>query len=441
MSNTCTLQLHLHGVWRDVASVHLFGSATEGWKASSYSGYAAQWAFEHPGATDAHALCAGWPVGLAALEQAHWPVFLIDMLPQGFGRQELLRRIGESPTAGLGADWRLLRVGAGNPIGHLRVKEAALWLAENAGLQRGFTDDEVAERGDEFSEYLASHGLFVAGSSGVQGEWPKMLLTRADDGLLYLDHTLADERAKEHYIVKFGRGTDPQLASILWHEAPYMDIARHLGLRVHAPLRLRRRALFIPRFDRVAHAGVVTRLAQESMATLTGMPGFDAVPSHDQVCEALIRHCTDPQAEVLEYLKRDIANLAMLNKDNHARNTAVQRDFHGRIALTPLYDFAPMYLHPDGIARRTRWDNNDFHATNWNQVIDAVCERAAVVQKEQRSKRARIEREPLVAGLKVMASKLREVAAAGEVMGLAPEVAAFLRPHIVANADALAALV
>ena len=37
------------------------------------------------------------------------------------------------------------------------------------------------------------------------------------------------------------------------------------------------------------------------------------------------------------------------------RNTALQRDFEGRIALTPLYDFAPMYLHPDGIARRIRW--------------------------------------------------------------------------------------
>ena len=184
-------------------------------------------------------------------------------------------------------DWKLLLAGAGNPIGNLRVKEAAIWLAQNAGAQRGFADDEIAERGEEFSEYLASHGLFVAGSSGVQGEWPKLLLTRADDGLLYLDHTLPDERAIEHYIVKFGRGTDPQLASILRHEAPYMDIAQQLGLRVHASLLLRKRALFIPRFDRIARAGAVTRLAQESIATLTGMPGFEAVPSHDQVCEAL----------------------------------------------------------------------------------------------------------------------------------------------------------
>jgi serine/threonine-protein kinase HipA len=444
MTKTCILQLHAAGTWHEVASVSLLGGEEEGWKSTTYSGYAVDWAFQHPGATDAHAACAGWPVGLEPLEQAHWPVFLIDMLPQGFGRQELLRRMGQPPTAGVVADWKLLLTGAGNPIGNLRVKEAADWLIDHAGPLRGFTDDEVAQRGDEFSEYLASHGLFVAGSSGVQGEWPKILLTRADDGLLYLDHTLPDERARAHYIVKFGRGTDAQLASILRHEAPYMAIAAQLGLRVHAPLVLRQRALFIPRFDRLVQGGVVARLAQESIATLTGMPGYEAVPSHDQVCAALIRHCTDPQAEVLEYVKRDIANLALLNKDNHARNTAVQRDFNGRIALTPVYDFAPMYLHPDGIARRIRWEHNDNGQPDWRRVVDRLCELGelgAQGRKERRKKGAAlIAREPLVAGLKAMEPALRKVAAQGEAMGLEAEVIHHLRAHLLARADELATL-
>lgn len=441
MNETCTLQLHANGAWHDVASVRLHGPENEGWKAKTYSGYAVEWAFEHSGAIDAHALCAQWPVGLKPLQVAHWPVFLIDMLPQGFGRQELLRRIGQSPTAGVVADWKLLLAGAGNPIGHLRVKEAAEWLGANAGAVRGFTDDEVAQRGDEFSEYLASHGLFVAGSSGVQGEWPKVLLTRADDGLLYLDHTLPDERAVQHFIVKFGRGTDPQLASILLHEAPYMGIAQQLGLRVHAPLVLRERALFIPRFDRQVHAGAVTRLAQESIATLTGMPGFEAVPSHDQVCLELMRHCTDPQSEVLEYLKRDVANLALGNKDNHARNTAVQRDFNGRIALTPLYDFAPMVLHPDGIARRIRWKDNDGGQPDWGRVLDRIGELSAQVQKERRKKGPDpVQRAPLVEGLKAMAPALARIATEGDTMGLEPELLQLLRPGIAARAQELAAL-
>lgn len=428
MTENCTVQLHINGAWHDVAGVSRFGPQEDGWKAKTSSGYAVDWAVEHAGANDAHGLCASWPVGFEPLEEPHWPVFLIDMLPQGFGRQELLRRIGVPPAAGLGADWRLLLAGAGNAIGDLRVKEAADWLAGNASPLYGFTDDEVAQRGDVFSEHLASHGLFIAGSSGVQGEWPKILLTRADDGLLYLDHTLPDDRATVHFIVKFGRGTDSRLASILRHEAPYMAIARHLGLRVHASLVLNQRALFIPRFDRVAGAnGAVVRLGQESIATLTGMPGFDAVPSHDQVCTALVRYCTDPQAEVLEYLKRDVANLALLNTDNHARNTAVQRNFDGRIALTPLFDFAPMYLHPDGIARRIRWEDNDYGRVDWDRVLTSVASLG-------------VARPLLVTGLKAMEAPLRQIAADGEILGLEPDVIDHLRPHVLAMADQLSAL-
>lgn len=438
MEHTCTLQLHAAGDWHDVASVSLQGDQREGWQARTYSGYTIDWALEHMGAVDAHATYSGWPVGLEPLQESHWPVFLIDMLPQGFGRQELLRRIGLPPTAGAVADWQLLLAGAGNPIGNMRVKEAAAWLSEHSGPTKGFTDDEIADRGDEFSEYLAAHGLFVAGSSGVQGEWPKVLLTRADDGLLYLDHTLPDERAVVHYIVKFGRGQDPALASILRHEAPYMELARMLGLRVHASLDFRQRALFIPRFDRLAGQGVVTRLAQESIATLTGMPGFDSVPSHDDVCRALIQRCTDPQIEVLEYIKRDIANLALLNKDNHARNTAVQRDYNGRITLTPLYDFAPMYLHPDGIARRIRWKDNDAGRPDWGGVLDLVCELGA--SRQGKDGAPVIVRADLVAGLKAMEAPLRRIAIEGEAMGLNKDVLDHLRPHLVARADELAAL-
>lgn len=223
-----------------------------------------------------------------------------------------------------------------------------------------------------------------------------------------------------------------------------MDIARHLGLRVHASLVLRRRALFIPRFDRVAQDGAVTRLAQESIATLTGLPGFEAVPSHDQVCEALIRRCTDPQAEVLEYIKRDVTNLALLNKDNHARNTAVRRDFAGRIALTPLYDFAPMYLHPDGIARRIRWEGNDDGQPNWPRVLDRMCELEAQVRNSMKGRKKNgpplLDRAALVAGLQGMEPALRQVAEQGEAMGIEPGVLNHLRPHILARAQELAAV-
>jgi serine/threonine-protein kinase HipA len=425
MKASCTLQLHAAGAWHDVASVSLFGDVREGWRARSYTGYDVAWAFEHANARDAHALCCQFPVGLEPRQLPHWPVFLIDMLPQGFGRRELLRRLDLPERSEEPSDWPLLLCGAGNSIGNLRVKEAAQWLEQRRGPRHGFTDAEVAQRADEFAEYLAAHGLFLAGSSGVQGEWPKLLLTRADDGLLYLDHSLPDERAREHFIVKFGRGRDERLAQILRHEAVYMELAHRLGLRVHAQLMLRQRALFIPRFDRRIHQEGVERLGQESIASLTGRVGFEFVPSHDEVCRQLLLRCTDPQAEVLEYLRRDVANLALGNKDNHARNTALQRDFQGRIALTPLYDFAPMYLHPDGIARRIRWEQNDGAQVDWSRVLDAVCEPIPGSKKP-----LRLEREALAEGLRAMASVLAEIARDGLAMGMEPDVHQHLKPGI-----------
>jgi serine/threonine-protein kinase HipA len=171
------------------------------------------------------------------------------------------------------------------------------------------------------------------------------------------------------------------------------------------------------------------------------MPGFDAVPSHDQVCLALIQHCTHPPDEVLEYIKRDVANLALGNKDNHARNTAVQRDFAGQVALTPLYDFAPMYLHPDGIARRIRWEGNDGGRPDWSKVLDRVCELGARVQPSGRKKGPPpVLRGPLVQGLRAMAPRLERVAAEGEALGLEADLLNFLRPGILRLAHELATL-
>ena len=330
----------------------------------------------------------------------------------------------------------MLKVGAGNAIGNLRVKEAAEWLHRQPSALRGFTQDEVAERGNTFAEYLAAHGLFLAGSSGVQGEWPKVLLTKADDGLLYLDHTLPDARAREHYLVKFGRGKDPDLALILRHEAPYMAIAQHLGLRVHGPLELKKRALFIPRFDRVVADGNVVRLGQESIATLTDKNGFRVLPTHDEVCEALLVRCTAPEAEVLEYIKRDVANIALRNTNNHARNTAIQRDFAGGVRLTPLFDFAPMYKHPDGIARRIKWttDVENMGRPDWGHVVDRVC----LLEQQLRVIRNRkgveigmrepiIRRQVLVEGLRTMGPLMEAAAASLPDFGIESSERAFLQ--------------
>jgi serine/threonine-protein kinase HipA len=378
MSDILTFERFAGGRWTAVASLALAGDAALGIAAPTTLAYVIDYAMDHFERRDAAALSVRLPVDLGTQRLPRWPAFLVDLLPQGYGRAELLRELRLPERAGREADWPLLCHGAGNPIGHLRVAEAHAWLAgrvAHAGVAtQGFTFEEVAARSDIFIDFITSHGLFVAGSSGVQGEWPKILLTEDAAGLLHLDHALPDIQARRHWLVKFGRGNHPALAQILTLEAPYMELARLLGARVYAPLRLRERALFIPRFDRAVTTTGLQRIAQESIASLCGIAEFGAAPAHDEAIAQLARVCTDPPAEIAEYLRRDVLNLVLGNRDNHARNTAIQRFEDGRIALSPLFDFAPMMLHPDGIPRQMRWRNERSMSPDWNAVMEQCRE-------------------------------------------------------------------
>ena len=220
-------------------------------------------------------------------------------------------------------------------------------------------------------ESLATFGLFISGSSGVQGEWPKLLMTQGKDDLFYLDHTLPDDEAKQHWLIKFSRGSDERLNKILNQEALYMQLAEYLGLRVFKPLELHGRTLFIPRFDRQVKDQGVDRIAQESLASFSGKAGFGITMTHNEVCSVIMQYCTNPEQEIIEYVKRDLANILLGNKDNHTRNTAFQRFPNGEILLSPLFDFAPMWLHPDGIARCTRWEKND---NQWASITNQITE-------------------------------------------------------------------
>lgn len=375
MYKAATIEVHA-GSWVPAAIVEPRGELALGIGSPTTSAYVLDYAIDRIGRRDAAALSWSLPVRLDTYSRPGWPAFLIDLLPQGYGRQELLRQSGLPETTAAAADWQLLLSGAGNPIGHLRIKEASDWLAERTpdDAVRGFTVAEVAARSEDFAEFLASHGLFVAGSSGVQGEWPKILLTEAQDGLLYLDHSLTDERAARHWLVKFGRGQNAALAAILRQEAPYMVLARFLGLRVHGELVLRDRALFVPRFDRTVTPAGVARVAQESLASLCEIAEFGASPSHNTAVRRLALAATDPEREVAEYVKRDVANVVLGNKDNHGRNTAIQRFTDGTVQLSPVFDFAPMLLHPDGIARRSRWERGDGGTPRWSSVVEQCRE-------------------------------------------------------------------
>lgn len=429
MQSTATLEVFTDG-WQVAAIVELRGDAARGVGSPTLCAYTLDYAIPQLGRRDAAALSWTLPVQLDTYRRPTWPAFLIDLLPQGYGRLELLRQLGLPETTGAAGDWQLLLSGAGNPIGHLRVKEAHDWLVErtSTGATRGFTVDEVAARSEDFAEFLAFHGFFVAGSSGVQGEWPKILLTEARDGLLYLDHALPDEAAVRHWLVKFGRGQNAALADILRQEAPYMALARYLGLHVHGELVLRDRALFVPRFDRITGARGLTRVAQESIASLCELAEFGAAPSHNAAVKRIAEAATEPEREVVEYAKRDVANIVLGNKDNHGRNTAIQRHPDGTVRLAPVFDFAPMLLHPDGIARRMRWERDDGGAPRWASVVEQ-CREATALSLDS-----------LPQALRELGERVASLAAEARRVGIDADLVARLRPVMKDQAQQLRAL-
>jgi serine/threonine-protein kinase HipA len=285
-----------------------------------------------------------------------WPAFLYDLVPQGNGRRFLLNRLQLADAQA--SDLPLLCAGAFNPIGRLRIREAVQYFerhVERHGLAaEGLDFHELLARTPEFHETMMVHGMLAAGGTGIQGVAPKYLLTEADDGNWYPDAALPDTRARRHYIAKLPRGPSEADRKVLRNEARYMEVAQRFGIRCFELPELHNDMLFIPRFDRRAQDGRVLRFHQESAASIAKLAGFGIQADQFKLLAAIRRVVDVPIEETIEFILRDVLNLAMRNTDNHARNTAVQT-LGGVTRITPLFDFAPMYLDPEGITRASRW--------------------------------------------------------------------------------------
>lgn len=349
----CHVEIFYEGQWQEAARVSFSDVVRNGFRADDcVFEYELDYAFGNtplpvsltrPVDADRHVLQA-------------WPTFLYDLVPQGNGRKFLLDRL-QLPDA-QASDLPLLCAGAFNPIGRLRIREAVQYFEQHAKRHDlaidGFTFDELLVRAPDFHESMMVHGMLAAGGTGVQGVAPKYLLTEALDGKWYADAALPDDKAMRHYIVKRPRGPSEADRKVLRNEARYMEVAQRLGIRSFELPTLHDDMLFIPRFDRRAHDGHVLRFHQESAASIAGLAGFGAQADQFKLLAAICAVVDEPIDETIEFIKRDVLNLAMRNPDNHARNTAVQV-VDGVTRITPLFDFAPMYLDPEGIARASRW--------------------------------------------------------------------------------------
>lgn len=362
------IELHAGGTWHQAARLEVGERAIR-------LEYLPDYVFGDVGEPIALTLPLSMEILQAPMGAASSPLaFLWDLVPQGRGRQHLAGLLGVSDQDP-SHDLYLAQHGAFAPIGRLRMDTAVRFHAGHASGTdaTGFTLDDMFQRTDAFLEQLSAHGMLAAGTPGVQGVAPKFLLTRDASGLWFPDAVLPDARARTHWIVKLPRGRHESDFRILRHEAIYLQAAAACGLRSMGAAWYRDGMLFLPRFDRRVEGGQVLRLHQETLAALAQVPGFGRSASLFDVTARLARATTHPEAEVAEFLCRDVLNRALRNPDNHLRNTSVQRLPDGTVQLTPLYDLGPMYLDRELISRTSAWRGSDNETlVDWSAIIDQL---------------------------------------------------------------------
>lgn len=417
-----TLQIHFDFEWHHAATLELtdtaagiFGASIVDYDLDYFVNVASSEFAAGKTIRDYRALSVRHPIDLENRYSRRWPPFLLDLMPQGHARRKLAEHLGLAEGS-RASDLPLLLRSATGGIGNIRIKEAADAEAERLCVveRQGVTEAEILERSDRFMEVADRFGMLASGSSGLQGEWPKVSMTQSNDGLYYPDSFVTDEEAVRHVIVKLVRSNEPVDRLILEGEALYSRIAQEIGLNIYEPSTYAEGVLIIPRFDREkTQGGGTVRLGQESLVSAIGVADFGHVGTHETYIDVLRQCSADPFADVVEYLKRDIANLALGNPDNHGRNSALSKYQDGTIRLSPLFDFAPMRLAKEGIVRSTRWavmrDGGRDHLPDWEQIcVDLMPDPG--------------EQKALAATLTEFAKLLRRAPAIAKDMGAPPDI-------------------
>ena len=417
-----TLQTHFDGEWHYAAMLEIKDAAA-GFQGASIVDYDLDYFVNVASAEfaagkmvrDHRALSVRYPVDLENRYSRSWPPFLLDLIPQGHARRKLAEHLSLAEGS-RASDLPLLLRSATGGIGNIRIKEATEAETERLrGVERqGVTEAEILERSDRFMEVADRFGMLASGSSGLQGEWPKVSMTQANDGLYYPDSFVTDDEAVRHVIVKLVRSNEPVDRLILEGEALYSRIAQEIGLNVSEPSTYAEGVLIIPRFDRKKkESGGTVRLGQESLVSAIGIADFGHVGTHEAYIDVLRQNSADPFADIVEYLKRDIANLALGNPDNHGRNSALSKHQDGTIRLSPLFDFAPIRLAKEGIVRSTRWammrDGGLDHLPNWKRISAELMPDPA-------------EQKALATALSEFAEHLRRAPAMAKDLSASPEI-------------------
>lgn len=276
------------------------------------------------------------------------PGLIADALPDGWGlllMDRYFRQQGRNPAL-VSVLERLALLGDG-AMGALAFEPAEpdldftepppqtlLQWAQAAEVQQGME----AERGAASTRTALRQLLLTGGSP--QGARPKVLLDYhpTQDSILPINASEA-RNGHEPWLVKFpARGEHPEVCAL---EELYARLARRCGLDMPASRffdlgsqgKRRYSAFGVARFDRESGLRV-------PIHTLSGLLHADhRLPSLDyDTWLRATRRMTGDEREVAQAFARAVFNVALHNRDDHARNFAWRLGREGRWRLAPAFD-------------------------------------------------------------------------------------------------------
>lgn len=356
-----TLQTYIETEWQDMAELHFNGD----YKLESMQ-YLTDYVVDHFEKDNARALSINYPVNVFIDNSTNLMTCLGDIIPAGASRRYWLNTLDIKHLPEPEQNYLLLKQATISPIGNLRIKEAVPQEFEH----REFDIDDVTDRHSDFLEYANQTGAMVGGATGAGGEAPKLLLKHRANNKIWIDNTQKGLDSDMAYLVKYPRGKySPIDCDILRAEYHYYKELHELGFSTIdvAQMKLEEGnnypSLWLPRFDMVYEKNKWERYAMESVYSMLQKYGGEL--DHESTIRQLIfiisnSKCGadfDKEKFVIEWVKRDLLNIAFGNSDNHGRNIAFLRN-EKKIWLAPIYDFAPMRADPEGIIRTITWSKN-----------------------------------------------------------------------------------
>jgi serine/threonine-protein kinase HipA len=370
MEEVLIIEIYVDHCWKECGKVIIFDSKKSFYSRSHYD-YNLEYYFEHvedEGTVGSKSVSLCIELGPTKYPFENWSGFLLDLMPQGFARDIVCKR--EEIVNNQENDFLILKSGAVNPIGNLRIQNKKIKLEKD--IHNGFDKKDLIERNESFLDYAASYGAIVVGASGAQGVAPKFLLNTDQSNKWHCDGAISESKIESMYLVKMKRGRTENDVLLLEAENLYMKIAQDLSLNANHGLVYEDGLLFIPRFDRKIEAKKLVCYGMESFSSALGHNQFGKSEFHETILELINKVSTHKKEDIKEYIIRDFLNIVMGNTDNHLRNSAFIKYSTSEVRLSPLYDFAPMVIDPEIIARVCKWRNESGYIPDFSSIDEEL---------------------------------------------------------------------